>query len=557
MNLSLLLKKIVPASTAQIEQDIRLPILNTGLLVASGVGIVLFASNLVGFDLKRDLGLLIFYTIALLWMIAMTFIRKLPYRLRAGSLVGAFYLIALISLQAYGLSGSGRTWMVIFPVITTILLGLDGGLLALALSLTGWGMIAVLMVNKFIPLPPIEQMANSGSGADWLSGGVAVVALAMVASISIGVLLRNLETSSRKAQALATEIQQDKAQLAESIENRTQDLERRLVQIRTAAEISRALGSVLDPQDLLQQVVDLIKDRFSLYYVGAFLLDERGEWAILKAGTGEAGQSMISRGHRLAVGGASMIGWTTFNRKARIALDVGQEAVRFSNPFLPQTRSELALPIISGAKALGALSVQSVEASAFDEDDILVLQGIADSLATALENARLFQQSQASLDEIQTLHRQYLGRAWAEATRGAEELTYTYQAPLPPAEGEPNLLTIPISLRDQVIGSLTLELDKPELTNDERALAEAITNETAIALENTRLMEETQRVAQQERLVGEIAARVQRSLNLETVMKTAVLEIGKVAHASRIQLRLAAEPQPTDPNGNGHKEAEE
>ena len=117
--------------------------------------------------------------------------------------------------------------------------------------------------------------------------------------------------------------------------NRTQDLQRRITQVRTAAEISRLIGAIQEPQSLLRQVADLIRERFNLYYVGVFLLDERQEYAILKAGTGEAGQKMLASGHKLIVGGDSMIGWATANHKARIALDTGQEAVRFKESLAP------------------------------------------------------------------------------------------------------------------------------------------------------------------------------------------------------------------------------
>ncbi len=168
-------------------------------------------------------------------------------------------------------------------------------------------------------------------------------------------------------------------------------LERRSTQLQTAAEVSKSASTILDPEELMSHAVNLIKERFGFYYVGIFLVDESGKYAVLRAGTGEAGRKMIEQGHRLTVGGESMIGWSVANAKARIALDVGQEAIRFDNPLLPQTRSEMALPLISRGRCIGGLTVQSTREAAFSESDIAVLQTMADQLAIAIDNARLYE----------------------------------------------------------------------------------------------------------------------------------------------------------------------
>jgi GAF domain-containing protein len=170
--------------------------------------------------------------------------------------------------------------------------------------------------------------------------------------------------------------------------------DRRTVQLHTAAEVSRAAASILNVDELLSATVHLIRDGFNLYYVGLFLVDESRQNAVLRAGTGEAGRLMLARGHHLAIGGASMIGWCVANQKARIALDVGDEAVRFENPVLPETRSELALPLVSRGQTLGAMTVQSAQASAFSQADIAVLQTMADQIAITISNAQLFEQTQ-------------------------------------------------------------------------------------------------------------------------------------------------------------------
>jgi DNA-binding LacI/PurR family transcriptional regulator/anti-anti-sigma regulatory factor/putative methionine-R-sulfoxide reductase with GAF domain len=187
-------------------------------------------------------------------------------------------------------------------------------------------------------------------------------------------------------------------------------LEFRKVQMLTAAEVSQVVSSLLDPEELIQRVVELVQERFDLYYVGLFLVD--GGWAVLRAATGEAGKKMIEQGHKLQIGGDSMIGRCIGEHQACVAADVGEEAVRFDNPLLPLTRSELALPLVTREGAIGALSIQSAQEMAFGEEDVAIFQTMADQLANAIANARLY-------DKIQT--------AYAEVERQVQERTAQLQ----------------------------------------------------------------------------------------------------------------------------------
>jgi GAF domain-containing protein len=226
------------------------------------------------------------------------------------------------------------------------------------------------------------------------------------------------KSDMRKTKAqLVEELQELRQQVAtlrepkEEHERAAADREKLLVdlrhlksQLQTASEVSRAASSILDPNELIQQFVDLARERFELYYAGLFLVDEDGEWAVLRAGTGEAGQEMIAQDHRLEVGGDSMIGQCVATSQARIALDVGEEAARFDNPLLPETRAEMALPLISRGRTLGALTIQSAQEAAFSREETAVLQTMADQLANAIDNARLFDQVQVRAEELATLN---------------------------------------------------------------------------------------------------------------------------------------------------------
>jgi GAF domain-containing protein len=337
--------------------------------------------------------------------------------------------------------------------------------------------------------------------------------------------------------------------LEKRVQERTAELAQRAVQLQAAAQVARATTSVLDPDELLRQVADLVRERFDLYYVGLFLLDEAQRQAVLRAGTGEAGRQMMAQGHKLAVGGDSMIGQCVVRNEARIALDVGQDAVRFNNPLLPNTRSELALPLRARGQVLGAMTVQSYRAAAFDESSIAVLQTMADQVAAALDNARLFAQAQAALREIEATQRGLLARQWSDYVRRRAATGYTLtdagMTPLsgaerPSAGGSAPELTAPIVLRGQPIGALGFTGERP-WTDEETLLAQAIGEQFALAAENLRLLEETQRRAAREQLAGEITAHMRASLDLERVLQTAAQEIGAKLGLHDIAIRLGTQ----------------
>ncbi len=196
------------------------------------------------------------------------------------------------------------------------------------------------------------------------------------------------------------------------------DLQRHTTLLKAAARAARLITMILDPQELLQRTVDIICDEFGFYYAGVFLLEPSGRYAVLRAGRGEAGRTMIAEGHKLAVGGNSMIGACIQNRQGRIALEVGAEAVFFENPHLPDTRSEMALPLIVAGEPIGALTVQSTQEAAFHEEDIAALQTMADQLAVAIHNSNLHREKQDLLRQAERRSRllQAANRVGKEAT---------------------------------------------------------------------------------------------------------------------------------------------
>jgi PAS domain S-box-containing protein len=216
------------------------------------------------------------------------------------------------------------------------------------------------------------------------------------------------------------------------------DLVWRSTQLITAVEVSKSASTILEPKDLIEEAVNVIRERFGFYYVGLFLVEKAGEYAVLRAGTGEAGKQMLAAGHKLSIGGRSMIGQCLARSEARFAPNVIEEAVRFDNPYLPETRSEMALPLLSRGRCIGALTVQSAEEAAFSADDVAALQAMADQLAIALTNARLYDEVQRYAIHLEDLVRERTAELAAvnkELEAFAYSVSHDLRAPLRSVNG--------------------------------------------------------------------------------------------------------------------------
>ncbi|RME33069.1 MAG: GAF domain-containing protein, partial [Thermoflexia bacterium] len=288
-----------------------------------------------------------------------------------------------------------------------------------------------------------------------------------------------------------------------------------------------------------------------------FLIDDAGEYAVLRAASSEGGRRMLARGHRLAVGRVGIVGYVAGTGRPRIALDVGKDAVFFDNPDLPLTRSEMALPLKVGERVIGVLDVQSEEPEAFTEEDVAVLQTMADQIALAIENARLLEESHRAVQELQRLYGEQARDIWARVA-AARPAAYRYTGvdveplpkPVPLAGGEDGRrLAVPIRLWGQTIGSIVLQRteEQPPWSPEERQLAEEIGEQIALALENARLLEETEARAARERMLAEMTARLTRSLDLDALLDTAVRELARLPEVMEVAVYVGGQEASSSP----------
>jgi GAF domain-containing protein/HAMP domain-containing protein len=328
--------------------------------------------------------------------------------------------------------------------------------------------------------------------------------------------------------------------LEQRVEERTGTLIRKSDQLRAASHIARKTAEVQDLSILLEMVANLVTDQFGFYHTGIFLINETGEEAVLQAASSEGGRRMIERGHSLLVGKQGIVGYVAAEKKPRIALDVGSDAVFFNNPDLPMTRSELALPLMIRSKVLGILDIQSNQPQAFSMDDIDVLQTLADQVAVAIENARLLDESQAALTQLEALTNVRTREAWKQKLSGKGRVfTYTplglRAEKIAPAND--NHLTIPLILRGQKIGSISVtRKGDATLTKSDEELVVEVANQAGLAIDNIRLLEEATQRARQEQVVGKLAGRFSQSLDVDTLLQTAARELAQLPDVSEVSI---------------------
>jgi GAF domain-containing protein/HAMP domain-containing protein len=463
------------------------------------------------------------------------------------------------------------------------------------------GAVAVAATTAGQVIRPIQAL---GETASQLGAGNLTVRAPVTGQDEISQTSRAFNMMADRLRELLTGLEQAVAERTQTLERQTADLEeanrrqmevnrlleqtvelsqRRAALLHASSQVSRVISRLHDLDELLPALASLISEHFDVYHVGIFLLDETRRWAVLRASNSPGGQRMVSRNHKLAVGAEGIVGSVTATGEPRIALDVDVDAAHLATPELPDTRSEIAIPLSIDEEVIGALDVQSLTPSAFGTEDLAALSGLAEQITIALQNARLFQQTQAAIARAESAQERYLEKVWSEYVRLEPVTGYEYTAtsmqPFDDRQTPPELdlavkhrvpvsnrsngheeaesvLAAPIVFRNQVIGAIGLQESGIERQwgPDEIALLQEVAAQLGLALENARLFQQTERRAQREAMVSQIVARIRQKSDVEGIMQTAVRELGKALRSPHTYIRLATslETQTLD-KGDGHE----
>ena len=544
--------------------ELRAGVLQSLLNVLLVLGTVALIYNIAILLPQREWITLSIYSAIFLGLMIATFGKFLPYSQRVSILGGVIFLLGGYTFIMFGLSRNGIAFMLAFVFVNVILLSRRAGIIAVVANAILIGLVGAGYQMGYLT-PFATSKTIIGTTSQWAN---AVISFSLVGGMMVAAgsaVIHALEGAIFHQQHLSVELDKERQNLEITVNQRTQDLNRRAKQLEAASQVARSISTFNDLDSLLNDTIELIRQQFGFYHAGLFLTDDANEYAVLKAATGEVGQLMLERKHRLKIGEEGIVGYAVSKNEPRIAMDVGEDAVHFKNPDLPNTRSELALPLRSGGKVIGALDVQSEAEAAFGNDDIRILTTIADELALAIDKVNLLTQLKNSLAEIEASYQQYTRKAWNSHLRSAkrnyafrfhrqhievvddgyvevDQVLMSNRAVVTTQKAEDKttytLVGVPIKLRGEPLGVINLRFDASHVPQDTVDLLENTANRLALALENARLLEELQQRAERERQIGTIVSKVRSRADIDSILRTTAEELGRSLGVAEVLVQL-------------------
>ena len=458
------------------------------------------------------------------------------FTLKRGHLNLAAYIFST-SLWILLATASTLTGELINPLLPTLALVIliagfvidsQASLIFLALSIIYT--LGLYLVTQYTTLPAILQTDGVSYTIRMALIFFLTAFFMIVSNRNINQAFQRVRTSQKSLEDRNKELSDLREYLEDQVHKNTQQLIRRTNYLESASQVASKSLSTLNLQDMLDSAVKLISEQFGFYHVGIFLLDEDKKWAVLRAASSPGGKQMIERMHRLEVGKQGMVGFASSFGRARISQDINLDYIHSKTSELPETRAEMSLPMIARDQIIGVLDIQDTNPQAFTQDDISILQTMTNQISLAVENIRLYQQTQTNLTEIERLYGQYSQQSWKEAYQRNLLSSYRYSKGViePVSEKdnfqpEGNLVSIPIIVRGTQIGTIDIakDNDQSSWTNDELKLLESLSEQLGIAVDSARLFNESQLRATTEHVIGQISADIWEHMEIDSILKTA------------------------------------
>lgn len=420
---------------------------------------------------------------------------------------------------------------------------------------------AALLIARAFGDTLVRPLAQLTETATRLSEGDLNAQSSIQTDDEFGLLANTFNTMAGRLRGIVGSLEERVAERTAELEKASAISKKRATELKAVSDVARAVSTEVDLEKLLDLITSLVSLEFGFYHVGVFLIDRVNNMAVLRAANSPGGKHMIERGHALAIGQVGIVGNVASTNMPRVALDVGEDAAFFNNPDLPETRSEMALPLRLRGQVIGVLDVQSRIQNAFTQADMETMEILADQIAIAIENARLLAETQQALAEAQMLYGEHIGSAWERKTswkaagyhylpgagRALDEPVNWDEAQAALRSGRVTIaeredtslaVAIPIRIQDRVIG--VLDVRSPDVNRewneDEVAMLESIAGRLALALENARLFEEAAGRAAREQAVAEITSRIRETNDPQVMIRTAIEELQRVLKVSRVEI---------------------
>jgi GAF domain-containing protein len=523
---------------------------------------VLFISAL----LSRPRSLGIFFALGSITLISYVLSKTKSYRLGIYILTYSFTAIGYIRIY------QGTAISIESAITSTVHIALIFS--SVLLSQRGFLSLAILSTIGVFMAPLYSHPSITDFDSVTRVGGVVLVIGALLYGIKIFQTnlekegLKDLSDANRELEVVTTTLEQRIGIRTMELEQANQQVQERATRLQIISAISQEISSNLErkPKDLFSLIARSISEKLGYYHVGIFLLDENREFAVLRAANSEGGQRMLERHHQLKVGGTGMVGYVAQGGRPRIALDTGLDSIFFSNPDLPGTRSEIALPLKFGSTTIGVLDVQSTLPSAFTEEDAQLLGTLTNQIAIVINTSLASEKAEYGISS-QNINKRIQKQRNLQTQSGYSYLpdgtiSSAAQAKNPAidqvissgetailpqlSKSDPPILAVPVKFRDQVIGIIQIEATQAnrKWTEDEVAMVQSISERAAYALENARLFEETVRRADQEETIARVTTQIGASTDFNRILQTTIQELGRVLGTSRSFIQLM--PQDED-----------
>ena len=493
--------------------------------------------------------------------LALLLVTVLPtnYSIRAFTLLFMVFTVGVNSVLAWGPWIDGSAFFIAFIILAALLFDQRIDIIALIISVLTFALIALLQQSGIFQFGA-ENVPDT-KPIDWISYTIDFSVVSAILIVAIDQLKGEFASVTQNMQSTFQILTTERAQLENRVRERTDELETRAIQLRSSASVSKTIAEIQNISELMETTTRLTSEQFGYYYVGLYLLDERKKTAFLQAASSDTGKQLVGQGFRVEKDRFNLFNRVVEYNRPYISSDIdGANFIRDVN--FPLTRSRMLLPLTVRNDVIGLLDMHSDQSQSFNMQDAEILQTLADLVAISIDNVRLINETKNLVLQLETNSSVQIRETWTKFTsrhKPAYQYTPAGVRPLFASNRQDNLegLRVPLILHGQNIGNILLKRKGNQTatwSERERVLVEKVANQVALALENSRLVDETQKNALRDQVIANISARVRETLDVESVLRTATTELRRVFDLKEAEISIGA-PQTENASAKKHTSA--
>ena len=456
---------------------------------------------------------------------------NVPYTSRAIALLIATFAVGMNALINWGPWADGNVFLLATIALSAVLLDQRYDVITLSVCMVSSVTVALSqqlgVYQTGVNVPPLTVW-------DWVVYLLDFSVVGIILVVALGQFKGTFLRANSATTKLISELEFNKKDLEERVNERAGDLDKRMVQIRTSSSVIRQIAEIKNISELLETTTKLIAEKFGHYHVGLYFLDDQKRSAFLQAASSAAGKQIIGQTYRISPDKRDPFRLVVERNQPIIMTDLDQ--IHFlRDPNFPLTRSRMILPLTSLGSVIGLLDVHSEQPDVFVYEDAEIMQTLADLTAISFENVRLLDETKSLIEQLEINTSVQTQRTWSKLTsrfKPAYQYTPAGVRPIFTSDKRDTngALLIPLILHGQKIGSIRLKrkTNASQWSERERNLLEKIADQVSLALENSRLVDEAQKNALRDQLIANISTRIRETLDVDSVVRTTATELRRV-----------------------------